>query len=249
MGGGVIESMKKMATSIVVRKSKKGSEVDRVYDLLKSWILECRFHPGDFLPEVEVAKQCKTSRTPVREACNRLVEEKWVSKIQNKGYLVTPIFIQDVIEVYQYRKLLECFTAERTAQVIRPKEITSLKELLSVEGKANAKITEVIQVNNVFHLSLGRLARNQRVFDQLQLTLEYVHRLDIPSTQRDAEWVAHRPILAAIEAHDPKAANAAMAQHIDDSRDRMLNIFFSGELSGIRQMPTLSPDDGLLAQT
>lgn len=224
-------------------KAKKSSEVDRVYTLLKGWILECRFRPGDFLPEVEVARQCKTSRTPIREACNRLAKEKWVSKIQNKGYLITPVSVQDVIEVYQYRKLLECFTAERTAQVIRPQESAALRKLLSIEGKPNAKVTEIIEVNRVFHLSLGRLAQNQRVLDQLQLTLEYVHRLDILSTQRNTEWVAHSAILSAIEAHNPEGASKAMAEHIDHSRDRMLNIFFRGELSGIQQMPPLSLDD------
>src|SRR6202453_5432414 len=113
-----------MLAKATPRKPKKGSEVDRVYRLLKSEILSCRFRPGDFLPEVEVAAQCRTSRTPVREACNRLAEEKWLSKIQNKGYIVSPISVQDIMEMYQYRKLLECFTAERTAQ-IRSEEHTS----------------------------------------------------------------------------------------------------------------------------
>jgi DNA-binding GntR family transcriptional regulator len=102
----------------ILKKPKRGGEVDRVYGLLKNWILNCRLRPGDFLPEVEIAAQCNTSRTPVREACNRLSEEGWLSKIQNKGFIVSPISIQDIIEVYQFRKLLECFTAERTAQVI-----------------------------------------------------------------------------------------------------------------------------------
>src|SRR5579884_2158470 len=228
-------------------KAKKSSEVDRVYMLLKSWIIECRFRPGDFLPEVEVARQCKTSRTPIREACNRLANEKWVSKIQNKGYLVTPVSLQDVIEVYQYRKLLECFAAERAAQVIRPQESAALRKLLSVEGKPNAKVAEIVEVNRSFHLSLGQLAQNQRVLEQLRLTLEYVHRLDILSTQRNTEWVAHGAILSALEAHDPEAASGAMAEHIDHSRDRMLKIFFRGELSSIQQIPPLSLDDRWLS--
>lgn len=79
--------------------------------------------------------------------------------------------MQDIVEAYQYRKLLECFTFERTAQVIRPEEMASLKKLLTVEGKQNAENSEVIGINNVFHLSLGHLARNHRVFNELQLAL------------------------------------------------------------------------------
>jgi DNA-binding GntR family transcriptional regulator len=237
-----------MSAKTTMKKPKKGGEVDRVYRLLKEWILNCRFRPGDFLPEVEVAALCKTSRTPIREACNRLAEEKWLSKIQNRGYLVTPISVQDVAEVYQYRRLLECFTAERTAQAISPKEIADLKELLRVERKPNAKAGDIVEVNDVFHRSLGRLARNQRVFDQLQLTLDYVHRLDILSTQRDADWVAHGQILAALEAHDVKGAHQAMAEHIDSARDRMLNIFFRGELPSIHQTQPPPSDKTWLAK-
>lgn len=222
-----------MLAKPVLKKPKKGSEVDRVYRLLRGWILDCRFQPGDFLPEVEVAAQCKTSRTPIREACNRLAEEKWLSKIQNKGYLVTPISVQDVVEVYQYRKLLECFTVERTALAISPEEIAALKKLLLVESKPKAELNEVVEANDAFHRSLGRLSRNQRVFDQLVLTLDYVHRLDILSTHRSAEWVGHGEILAALEAHDVQGAHRAMAAHIDSARDRMLNIFFRGELPNI----------------
>jgi DNA-binding GntR family transcriptional regulator len=116
-----------MSTKRTLRRPKKGSEVDRVYRLLKSWILNCRFRPGDFLPEVEVAAQCKTSRTPIREACYRLAEEKWLSKIPNKGHMVSPISIQEIMEMYQYRKLLECFAAELTARIIGSEDIVFLK--------------------------------------------------------------------------------------------------------------------------
>lgn len=224
-----------MPTKAALKKPKKGGEVDRVYRLLKGWILNCRFRPGDFLPEVEVAAQCKTSRTPIREACNRLAEEKWLSKIQNKGYIVSPISVQEIMEVYQYRKLLECFAAERTAQIITDRDIESLKEIIAVENKANPDVGEIIEANFAVHTSIARLAQNQRVLDQLTLTLEYVHRLDVLSTQRNAEWVPHGEILSTLEAHDAKGAYRAMADHIDDSRDRMLRVFFRGEMPNLQR--------------
>lgn len=224
-----------MSAKAALKKPKKGGEVDRVYRLLKSWILNCRFRPGDFLPEVEVAAQCKTSRTPIREACNRLAEEKWLSKIQNKGYIVSPISVQEIMEVYQYRKLLECFAAERTAQIITPEDIALLKSIIAVENRPNANMSEIIEANFAVHTGIGRLAQNQRVYDQLILTLEYVHRLDVLSTQRNAEWVPHAEILRALEAHDVKAAHKAMADHIDNSRDRMLRVFFRGEMPNLQR--------------
>ena len=67
------------------------------------------------------------------------------------------------------------------------------------------------------------------------LTLEYVHRLDVLSTQRNAEWVPHGEILRALEAHDVKGAYKAMADHIDNSRDRMLRVFFRGEMPNLQR--------------
>jgi len=224
----------KVSTSGTVKELRKGGEVDRVYGLLKNWILNCHFRPGDFLPEVEVANQCSTSRTPVREACNRLAEEKWLSKIPNRGYIVTPISVQEVVEIYEYRDLLESFAAERAAGVISQDELSALKKMIAPEGKAHPVLSEIVAANYAFHTAVAQLAKNQRVYHQLVFTLEYVQRLDILSTQRDAEWVGHTAILAALEAHDPKGAHSAMSRHIEESRDRMLRIFFRGNFPSLQ---------------
>lgn len=84
-----------------------------------------------------------------------------------------------------------------------------------------------LKANEEFHLALAEMARNQRVYDQLKLTLEYVHRLDILSKQRDKRLVPHREIVRAIESHRPGEAAQAMAAHIEVSRDRMLKLFGS----------------------
>ena len=200
-------------------------EVDRVYRLLKGWILEARMRPGDFLAEVELARQCQTSRTPVREACNLLSQEKWIQRIRHKGYVLPPISIRDIVEVYEYRKLLECFTAERAAACATAEEVNSLRDIVIVEDRPNLDMAEVLKTNQDFHLRLGEIARNQRIFDQLRLTLEYVRRLDVLSAQRDSRPVPHRDIVRAIEARNVQDAGRAMAEHINVSRDQMLRLF------------------------
>jgi DNA-binding GntR family transcriptional regulator len=207
------------------RENEKEGEVDRVHRLLKNWILECEFRPGDFLSEVDLARQCETSRTPVREACNRLSQEGWISRIRHKGYLVPPISIREIVEIYEYRKLLECFTAEKSAHTASAEQIARLRRLVEVENKPTALMHEILAANDVFHLGICEIARNQRVLDQLKLTLEYVHRLDVLSTQKEMAWIPHGEILAALEARKPVQASKAMAAHIDSSRDRMLKLF------------------------
>lgn len=200
-------------------------EVHRVYRLLKQWILEGRMRPGDFLSEVDLARQCQTSRTPIREACNLLSQEKWIQRIRHKGYVLPPISVRDIIEIYEYRKVLECFNIEKTVTRATADEVKALRDIVSTEDTLNLEPAEFLQHNQLFHLRLGELAGNQRVLDQLRLTLEYVERLDVISTQREVRPVSHREIIRAIEARSVSEASQAMAEHINISRDQMLLLF------------------------
>lgn len=201
-------------------------EVDRVYRILKAWILEARLRPGDLLSEVDLARQCETSRTPVREACNLLSQEKWIERIRHKGYVMTPISIRDIVEIYEYRAVLECFNAERTTASATPEEVRGLREIVAFEDSTeHTSIGAFLANNQRFHLRLGEIAGNERVRDQLRLTLEYVQRLDVLSTLEDTRPLSHREIMRAIEARDSAAAARAMADHIHLSRDQMLRLF------------------------
>ncbi|MEO7145287.1 MAG: GntR family transcriptional regulator [Bryobacteraceae bacterium] len=206
-------------------KVRKEGEVDRVYRLLKSWLMECEFSPGQLLAEVDLARRCDTSRTPVREACNRLVQDGWILSLRNRGYQVTPVSIQELLALYEYRKLLECFCAEKTAQVVTSEKLAQLRDLIALENDRTAEVGMVIEASDAFHLAIAEIAGNRRVIAQLKLALEYVHRLDRLSAQKERSWIPHGEILAALEARRPGEARQVMATHIDYARDRMLRLF------------------------
>jgi len=210
---------------ILKPKVEKESEVDRVYHLLKAAIMQCEFAPGDFLVEVDLARQCETSRTPVREACTRLSHEGWISQIRYKGYMVPAISVREIVELYEYRKVLECFTVGKVAETANDGQVADLAAMIKVERDPNPKLRELVEVNEVFHLAVAAAAANQRVLSQLKLLLEYVHRLDILGTQKDPGWIPHHDILEALKGHNPDEARRRMAAHIDNSRDRMLKLF------------------------
>ena len=110
-------------------KTQVEGEVERVYRLLREWLITAQLPPGGFLSDAVLAKKCKTSRTPVREACSRLAQDRWLSLIPRKGYLVKPISVRDIVELYEFRKLLECFSAERVAQASTPESVAELTEI------------------------------------------------------------------------------------------------------------------------
>jgi DNA-binding GntR family transcriptional regulator len=206
-------------------KANKLGEVERVYRVLRDWLITAKLPPGEFLSEADLAARCGTSRTPVREACTRLMQDKWLSRIRRKGFLVTPISVRDIVDMYQYRKVLECFAAEKAAQTATAEQIAELRALVAPESNPDSELAAILRANGVFHRRLSELAGNERVIRQVNLTLAYVTRLDTLCTQTVPGWIGHSDILRAIAAHQPAEARRAMEVHIDDSRDKMIRLF------------------------
>jgi DNA-binding GntR family transcriptional regulator len=198
-----------------------------VYQLLREWLVTAQLPPGDFLSEAVLAQKCETSRTPVREACSRLAQDKWLSLIPRKGYLVKPISVRDIVELYDFRRLLECFSAEKAAQTATAGQVAELKSIVAVETKSRPDMRQILVANEAFHLRLAEIAGNQRVTDQLRLALGYVRRLDTLCTQTVPGWIGHREIIRAIEARRPNEARKAIAAHVEASRDKMIRLFHS----------------------
>jgi GntR family transcriptional regulator, rspAB operon transcriptional repressor len=206
-------------------KTNKLGEVERVYRILRDWLKTAKLPPGELLSEIDLAARCGTSRTPVREACTRLMQDKWLSRIRRKGFMVTPISVRDIIDMYEYRRILECFSAEKVAETATEEQIEELRAIVAPENSPNAGLPEILRANAEFHRKLSELAGNQRVTSQLNLTLDYVTRLDTLCTQTVPGWIGHADILRATETHQPAKARQAMQVHIDDSRDKMIQLF------------------------
>ena len=148
-------------------------------------------------------------------------------RIPRKGYLVAPISVRDIVELYEFRRLLECFSAEKVARAASREQIQELRDLVRVENDPAAELREILSANQAFHLRLAQIAGNQRVIDELRLALGYVQRLDTLCTQTVPGWIPHTDILSALESHRPLEAQQAMAIHIDTSRDKMIKLFGS----------------------
>jgi DNA-binding GntR family transcriptional regulator len=141
--------------------------------------------------------------------------------------LVAPISVRDIVELYEFRRLLECFSAEKVARWASREQLEELRDLVRIENDPAAKLEEILPSNQAFHLRLAEIAGNQRVVDELKLALGYVRRLDTLCTQTVPGWIPHTDILAALESHRPQEAQQAMALHIDSSRDKMIKLFGS----------------------
>src|ERR1035438_2177617 len=150
--------MAAITSTRIKSKAELLGEVERVYRLLKSWLIDARLAPGEVLSEVDLASRCRTSRTPVRESFSRLAQDGWLKRIPRKGYLVAPISIREIVELYEYRKVLECVAAERVAHSASPEVIEKLEAIVSMERNSGAPLTEILTANGAFHLRLAELS-------------------------------------------------------------------------------------------
>src|SRR6201988_5480501 len=98
----------------------------RVYAQIKNLILSNEVLPGQKLHHQELSERLGVSRTPVREALTRLVQEGYVSLLPNRGFTCKEIRLQEAEELYDLREALEAFAVE---QAVRNLTDSGLRQL------------------------------------------------------------------------------------------------------------------------
>src|SRR6184192_3664132 len=105
-----------MAYTLRNPKSRaRGSEnlSARVYNQFKNLILCNEILPGQKLHHQHLSERLGVSRTPVREALTRLVQEGYVTFLPNRGFTCKEIRMQEAEELYELREALEAFSVEK----------------------------------------------------------------------------------------------------------------------------------------
>jgi GntR family transcriptional regulator, rspAB operon transcriptional repressor len=102
---------------------------DQVYATLKHRLLTCELKPGHKLVEADLAAEPGLSRTPLREALNRLGHEGLVVLAAFRGYTVAPLTLRDFHELCEVRRLVEPEVAALAAQRASPRDVERLLAL------------------------------------------------------------------------------------------------------------------------
>jgi DNA-binding GntR family transcriptional regulator len=203
---------------------KERSEVERVYHLIRDWMIASELAPGAFLSEPEIAERCGTSRTPVREALSRLVQDGWVESIHRKGFQVRPVTLRDISELFTYRRLFERYAGERAAATATIEHIAELESIVELEERPNIPMKELTVLNERFHLALAYRTENQRIIGQMRLIMAYTLRLN-PLFMTFVDSVSHRQILESVKSRDGVLAGSLMAEHVEFALTMMIKSF------------------------
>lgn len=201
---------------------------DEVYSAIFARIMSLEIAPGAKITVDAMARQLGVSQTPIREALARLESEGLVNKTHLIGYSAAPqLSARQFTDLYELRLLLEPFAARRCAETM-PKEVIGQLEALCAEMEALAhnegldSYAQFAQLDMAFHDQIAVSAGNELVVEALARLHTHVHlfRLLFHARVTKSAIDEHEKVLTAIKARDPDAAEAAMREHIERSRDR-----------------------------
>jgi DNA-binding GntR family transcriptional regulator len=100
----------------------------RVYNQIKNLILCNEVMPGQKLHHQQLSERLGVSRTPVREALTRLVQEGYVAFLPNRGFTCKEIRMQEAEELYELREALEAFAVENAIKNLTDTALNQLRE-------------------------------------------------------------------------------------------------------------------------
>lgn len=209
---------------------------DRVYGALKRHILSQRLKAGSKLSVPQLARQLGVSRTPVKEALERLSKDGLVTTLPNRGAFVAILRQQDVNEIYQMREILEGLAARLAAVTMDDALLDRLRDLMGRHEAAvdRGDLDAHVAIDLEFHRLIRERAGNRRLMDALdtlqdQIRIVFRTSATIPGRMQKAVE-EHRAILEAFERRDPDAAEAAARRHILRIREAVLAYLGSAEL-------------------
>ncbi|HBV87640.1 GntR family transcriptional regulator [Desulfosporosinus sp.] len=205
---------------------------DSVFSILRNAILDKKLEPGQRLVERTIAEQMGISRTPVREAINKLILERLVTHIPRKGVVVSGFTKADIVEILFIRTSLEALICSIAANKIKPRELKRLeslaKQISDEHGKGNLKKSN--QLNDKFHEIIYRSAESPRVYSFLNTLHEYISKFTQVAYSKPGRpeevWVEHNAIIEALRKHDSSAAEVAAKSHAENSCKAYLEMAF-----------------------
>jgi len=141
------------------------------------------------------------SRTPVRQALDRLYQENYLIRIPDRGFFVAEIDSHEARDLYEVRTALECFALDvaMTRGAIGKNECKRLAELHGIYASHIAKnaLLERISSDRDFHVYLASLSGNQYLIDALTSVFERI----IMKRRADGYWSSEKRGMATVKEH------------------------------------------------
>lgn len=195
------------------------------YALILEAIDSGLYRPGDRLVESELAERFGVSRTPIREALQRLETQSMLSR-DGRSLIVASLDHNALAELYVVRTELEGLAARLAAQHATEEEINVLREMIAEDRSLLDKPDALSRANRRFHKQIHLASHNRFLVQQLDLVHRHMALLATTSLavegRGERALAEHEAIVDAIAARDGKAAYDALKAHISRAYETRL---------------------------
>ena len=202
---------------------------DRAYERVKHDIICCAIAPGAEISEAQLCAHYKLGKAPVRMALTRLAHEGLVRAVPRRGYLVMPVTLKDIQDVFELRLMLEPAAARMAAGRVDAQRLRTLDETCRAgyqSGDAKS-ISRFLEANKAFHVAIAQAAGNSRLADAIETLLDEMTRLlhlGLGLRNRSQELQQeHRALMKALVRGDGNTAERICRDQIEASRNMVLS--------------------------
>jgi len=212
---------------------KTQSLAERAYNTIKRDILTCVLDQGTLVAQSQMVEQYDFGITPVREALKKLESEGYVQSIPRFGFVITPITIKDVEDLYELRQVLETASVRLAIQHSSNEQIAELRRRVdfTYTFKDRESYMEFLEGNADFHVSIALLSGNRKLAEALSRVLNEMTRIfNLGLDLRDsAEEMRneHIALVSALASRDVERAEQIIRDQIRRSRQRVVEMLIS----------------------
>jgi DNA-binding GntR family transcriptional regulator len=209
------------------------SVVDRVYEQLKAMSVSFELKPGERLNEGELAKRLGVSRTPLREALNRLNTEGFLRFTPGKGFFCRELDAHEIFDLYELRKSIEVASVRLAVKRAKDEDIDALLAFLDATGPdpGERSSIELVELDETFHERLMAMSDNAemlRVLRNVNARIRFVRWIDMDRINRTNTQAEHRAVLHALKGRDEGTCVYVLERHIDRRLDTITSAIKEG---------------------
>ena len=193
--------------------------VDRVYLKIKQMIFDQQLKPGQKLIQEKLSSELGVSRSPLLKALEKLEGELLVEKIPRRGMYVKEMTLNEIIDVFQCRAVIEGLSARLTAGNITDEQVAMLRQ--SIQPFVDTEVIDpkaYAEADRTFHTRIMQWSNNKAI-----LRLEVLSNIHLKAYQTgllrppEDTLTEHLEIIEAIAAKNGTLAEKLMRAHIEKS--------------------------------
>lgn len=210
---------------------KVSGKSDQIYETLRRAIVRLEMEPGAAISEKELCGRFEVSRTPVREALQRLAEEDLVDIHPHSGTWVSRISFALAEEGFVLRRALEVESVRRAAALVTEAGVAELDGLIARMRFTlrDDRLADYLEVDDAFHAAIARISAYPRIWKFIGLAkvqLDRMRQFSAPVPGHLAEVTEqHAAIVQALARRNAMQAELAMRIHLDSSFEVMAAIY------------------------